>query len=100
MNPPPPRLPALGCVTASANPVATAASTAFPPFFKISIPTFDAFGSIDTTAPCSNDTGAVAGCRDCAKTHTAVIDTTTRTTFTLILGIFIAADYTPGLLVA
>ena len=34
MNPPPPMLPALGCVTASANAVATAASTALPPFLQ------------------------------------------------------------------
>ena len=38
MNPPPPRLPALGKVMANENPTATAASTAFPPLFKISIP--------------------------------------------------------------
>ena len=31
MKPPPPRLPANGCVTASAKPTATAASTALPP---------------------------------------------------------------------
>src|SRR5678809_474399 len=38
MYPPPPRLPANGNVTASANPVATAASTAFPPARMISSP--------------------------------------------------------------
>ena len=32
MNPPPPRLPADGCTTARARPVAIAASTALPPF--------------------------------------------------------------------
>ena len=35
MKPPPPMLPALGCVTASAKAVATAASTAEPPFARI-----------------------------------------------------------------
>ena len=39
MNPPPPILPACGCVTASAKPTATAASTALPPAFRISTPT-------------------------------------------------------------
>src|SRR3954463_15820612 len=39
MKPPPPRLPAAGKVTASAKPVATAASTALPPAFRISSPT-------------------------------------------------------------
>src|SRR5690349_3894384 len=38
MYPPPPRLPANGNVTASANPVATAASTALPPARMISSP--------------------------------------------------------------
>ena len=39
MNPPPPILPALGRTTAKENPIATAASYAFPPWFKISSPT-------------------------------------------------------------
>ena len=34
MKPPPPMLPAQGCVTASASPTATAASMALPPFFE------------------------------------------------------------------
>ena len=34
MNPPPPRFPAEGWVTAKAKPTATAASTALPPFFR------------------------------------------------------------------
>ena len=37
-NPPPPRFPFPEDVTASANPTATAASIAFPPFLRISIP--------------------------------------------------------------
>src|SRR5215475_2318799 len=61
MKPPPPRLPAPGQVTASANAVATAASTALPPFFKISMPTFEASGSTDTTAACVYDAGCTSG---------------------------------------
>jgi len=38
-------------VTAKANPTATAASTAFPPFLRISMPTLEANGSADTTIP-------------------------------------------------
>ena len=38
MNPPPPRLPAYGYVTASANPIATAASIALPPALQHSQP--------------------------------------------------------------
>src|SRR5262245_54355144 len=69
MNPPPPRFPAAGWVTASANPVATAASTAFPPFFRMARPTLDAMGSTDTTAPFGNDTipaGGFASCNEAA----------------------------------
>src|SRR5207253_7420699 len=57
MKPPPPRLPAPGHVTASAKAVATAASTALPPFFKTSVPTFEAIGSTDTTAAVMYDDG-------------------------------------------
>ena len=42
MNPSAPRFPAAGHVTASANPTATAASTALPPFLRISTPASDA----------------------------------------------------------
>src|SRR5688500_11685287 len=51
MKPPPPRLPAEGCVTASAKPTAIAASTALPPLFKIFRPTSLALASADATAP-------------------------------------------------
>jgi hypothetical protein len=51
MNPPPPILPASGNVTVSANPTATAASTAFPPFSSIARPTDDACGQAVTTMP-------------------------------------------------
>ena len=42
MKPPPPILPFEDEVTAKAKPIAQAASTAFPPFFKISIPAIEA----------------------------------------------------------
>src|SRR5579862_2079877 len=58
MNPPPPMLPALGYVTASANPVATAASTALPPAFMISTPASLAYFDMLTTIACS---ASVAG---------------------------------------
>ena len=38
MKPPPPRLPAAGCTTARAKPVATAASTALPPCSRMLTP--------------------------------------------------------------
>ena len=56
MYPPPPRFPASGYVTASANPTATAASTAFPPRRKISTPAALASESLlDTIALGAND---------------------------------------------
>src|SRR5947209_19991393 len=51
MKPPPPTLPASGQVTARANAVATAASTALPPFFRMTTPTSDAGPDTDTTMP-------------------------------------------------
>ena len=51
MNPPPPMFPALGCVTDSANAVATAASTAFPPLARIDAPMSDAGADTETTSP-------------------------------------------------
>src|SRR5262249_40165103 len=51
MKPPPPRLPASGQTTARANAVATAASTALPPFFNTSRPIADASGATETTMP-------------------------------------------------
>ena len=41
INPPPPRLPALGKVVAREKPTATAASTAFPPAPNIYAPIFE-----------------------------------------------------------
>jgi hypothetical protein len=49
MKPPPPMLPALGRATASAKPMATAASTALPPDFRICRPMREASScSLDT----------------------------------------------------
>src|SRR5688500_13492708 len=58
MNPPPPMLPAVGCVTASANAVATAASTAFPPRCRMLAPTSEAMADVDTTRPVADGTPA------------------------------------------
>src|SRR5687767_972214 len=58
MNPPPPMFPALGCVTARANAVATAASTAFPPLARIAAPTSEAGADTDTTSPVFDSTAA------------------------------------------
>src|SRR4051812_29944106 len=49
MNPPPPMLPASGKVTARAKAVATAASTALPPLWRISAPTREAGAETETT---------------------------------------------------
>src|SRR5438105_14745847 len=57
MNPPPPRLPASGHVTASVNATATAASTALPPRFMTSAPTRDAITSTEATMTCGSRTG-------------------------------------------
>ena len=51
MKPPPPMLPAVGCTTASANAVATAASTAVPPAPITSAPIRDAISFCDATMP-------------------------------------------------
>src|SRR5690348_10182034 len=59
MYPPPPMLPASGYTTASANPTATAASTAFPPFFRISIPASLANGASLEIIACSPNVGAL-----------------------------------------
>ena len=51
MKPPPPMLPAVGCVTASANAVATAASTAVPPSLMTSAPMREAISLCEATMP-------------------------------------------------
>src|ERR1041385_1707585 len=48
-NPPPPMLPAVGSVTASANAVATAAAKALPADASTSVPAFVAYASSDAT---------------------------------------------------
>src|SRR5438309_2294764 len=58
MNPPPPILPAAGSTTANANAVATAASTAFPPFWRISTPAREANSSSVATMPCAPRTAS------------------------------------------
>src|SRR6476661_8915817 len=65
MNPPPPMLPALGSVTARANAVATAASTALPPFARTAAPASQAGADVQTTRPSFDAipaSGAAAGC--------------------------------------
>src|SRR5205807_6781770 len=52
MNPPPPMFPAAGCTTAKAKPVATAASTAFPPCCMMVAPALDASSWTLTTMAC------------------------------------------------
>src|SRR5215470_9577683 len=59
MNPPPPMFPAAGSTTARANAVATAASTALPPFCKTSTPACEASSSSVATIPCAPRTGSV-----------------------------------------
>ena len=53
-------LPAVGCVTASANAVATAASTAVPPAASINAPAFEASWFADTTIDSFWRTGCAA----------------------------------------
>ena len=60
MKPPPPMLPALGCVTASAKPTATAASMALPPLLRTLSPASVACASRVTTMPCRARTGCAA----------------------------------------
>ena len=69
MNPPPPILPAEGQTTASANPTATAASTAFPPRFRTSTPTREAISLTEETIPRFPRTGgrAAASTREAGR---------------------------------
>ena len=57
-KPPPPKFPLLEEVTARAKPTATAASIAFPPFFRMSTPASDACLLVETTMPFSPKTGS------------------------------------------
>src|SRR5229473_3981410 len=61
MKPPPPILPAWGCTTANANPVATAASMALPPRFMISTPASEAYLLTLTTMALRACTGWAMG---------------------------------------
>ena len=61
MKPPPPKLPASGLTTASASPVAIAASTALPPAARMSSPTRVANSSVVETIPPLAVAGGVAG---------------------------------------
>src|SRR5436190_11987374 len=61
MNPPPPMFPANGYVTASANPVATAASTALPPRERTAAPMSEAYAETETTIPAVELTGSGDG---------------------------------------
>src|SRR3954465_5149274 len=61
MKPPPPMLPASGKVTARANAVATAASMALPPLWRMSAPTLEASEEAETTTPCSANSGEDGG---------------------------------------
>src|SRR5438876_11090388 len=70
MNPPPPMFPATGWTTASANPTATAASTALPPRRRISLPTSLASGCDDTTMACG---AATAWARPASAQSAAMI---------------------------
>src|SRR6516164_4975620 len=80
MKPPPPRLPASGQVTARANAVATAASTAFPPCLRMLHPTADASGDTETTIPFRPsavrlpDSAPPAGTLLVRRTHIIVAD--------------------------
>jgi len=57
IKPPPPKFPFSGQVTASVKPIATAASIAFPPFYRIATPASEACTFVETTIPFSPKTG-------------------------------------------
>src|SRR6266540_1357900 len=64
-------LPAVGCVTASANAVATVASTAEPPAAITSAPTRDATSLCDATIPRVDRVGTAPAVSDTAATKRA-----------------------------
>ena len=81
MKPPPPMLPALGCVTARANAVATAASIALPPFRRIAAPASDAIAEVRDHHARSSRRRAASGCcatTGAAKANSTAVATTTR----------------------
>src|SRR5690349_13591585 len=82
MKPPPPMFPAGEWTTASAKPVATAASTAFPPACRISTPTRDAIWCTLTTMACS----ACSGCVDPRQVDAAETRPTSKTAMNDLCG--------------
>src|SRR4051812_23278450 len=83
MKPPPPMLPALGRVTASAKAVATAASTAFPPLDSTAAPASQAGLEVHTTMPFFEGTPS-SGAEISKREHgTARSTTTARSTHDL-----------------
>src|SRR5258706_16161924 len=63
MKPPPPKLPAAGCVTARAKATAMAASTSLPPRCIMSTPTLEAISLVEATMPWR----ALTGSREAAR---------------------------------
>src|SRR5262245_22455555 len=94
MKPPPPMLPALGCVTASANAVATAASTAEPPFASTAAPVSHAGADVHTTSP-SLDGTPVSGAATTASRAGSASTATTRTRTRRRIGAAMGAAYHP-----
>src|SRR6185503_2509299 len=94
MKPPPPMLPALGRVTASAKAVATAASTALPPRARTDAPASQAGADVHTTRPSLDETassGAATGRTAGTATSTA---SSVRNTFFMRESLPEATDYT------
>src|SRR3954463_5969395 len=81
MKPPPPMLPAVGCVTASAKAVATAASTAVPPAEITSAPIFDAISFCDATMPFCARIGTELAPVAIVMTHAAIATRNRRALF-------------------
>src|SRR5678816_3110646 len=82
MNPPPPILPAAGHTTASARPVATAASIALPPRLRMLTPTCDAISLTETTIPCRARTGGRDAANEGITSASASTAATRRLLFT------------------
>src|SRR6187549_3466957 len=103
MKPPPPMLPAKGCVTASANAVATAASTALPPMLRMSAPMSEASPVADTTTPVreltpkSEESGLVWVCAAGPETPGDTSRNASRATLVKRMEILVGAKPTPAL---
>src|SRR4051812_36422742 len=74
MKPPPPRLPAEGCVTASAKAVATAASTALPPWASTPAPASQDGVETQTTRPSFDGTPRSSADRSAAPLDAASVN--------------------------